>query len=852
MTAAEQVGSSLAFVYIDNDTNTLAINSEDKWATVLPKRFDSQRAEQAVYELCQKHNIDYVSPENVTNTVREAINDYYARNRPPKEKSLGQPSQSKTQEALELAMDKCVELFVDQHGNPYAAVKVKDHVETLALNRTRFRNWLCRAYYESKQGILNGEDVNNVLSILKAEAEFGDNRKELQLRASLDSPHTIYYDLTNSHWQAVKIAPEGWAIESAPIMFTRYSHQQPQITPASQAPPDIFDKFFALTNVRSEDDILLLKCYIVALFVPGISKPVLMLHGEQGSAKSTLQELIRMLVDPSSVRTLSFPRDVNELVQKLSHHYIAYFDNVSYIKEWVSDELCKAVTGLGFSKRMLHTNDDDVIYNFMRCIGFNGINLGATKADLLDRGLIIHLSRIPKERRRKVKEIWQKFDEIKPQLLGYIFNTLAKVLQVQRQGGVELKEHPRMADFAEVSEIICRSMGNLPGVLLEAYYRNIGLQTEEAIEANPVALCIAKFMSSKAEWKGSVTQLLEELEQTAGDLKINTARVGGWPKAPNALSRKLNEVITNFREIGIEIDRITDTSTNTRLVQIRKSSPKSPEPPNQERTSAGGNTGDTNSIKKESSSISPEQNQARSGDTGDTGDRLSTINNDGAAARRCNNGSSSQFNTSSDEYSHNGKNLAQLETDGNVGMDNNMGNTASPSNISSEHEATEEATKLGYSIPAHQPQNASNFPNITTSADVTAIDSPHPPSKVSSSMTEASLPPIGGGDYAVVGSDNNNLDSVLGQNFATFDLEWSVDDAGNNSVIYAAGIVDNHGNEKVLHIADFGNSEAELLQAIVNEITKYLVTVGWSTTAIAVAPSDPASSTIVEGNGGAA
>jgi hypothetical protein len=156
MTATEEVGSSLAFVYIDNDTNTLAINSVDKWAAVLPKRFDSQRAEQAVYELCQKHNIDYVSPENVTNTVREAINEYYARRRPPKEKSLGQPSLSKTQEALELAMDKCVELFVDQHGAPYAAVKVKDHVETLTLNRIRFRNWLCRAYYESKQGILNG------------------------------------------------------------------------------------------------------------------------------------------------------------------------------------------------------------------------------------------------------------------------------------------------------------------------------------------------------------------------------------------------------------------------------------------------------------------------------------------------------------------------------------------------------------------------------------------------------------------------------------------------------------------------------------------------------------------------
>lgn len=50
--------------------------------------------------------------------------------------------------------------------------------------------------------------------------------------------------------------------------------------------------------------------------------------------------------------------------------------------------------------------------------GFNGINLVATKADLLDRGLIIQLERIPEEKRRKIKDIWNDFNEIRPQLLG--------------------------------------------------------------------------------------------------------------------------------------------------------------------------------------------------------------------------------------------------------------------------------------------------------------------------------------------------------------------------------------------------------------------------------------------------
>ena len=183
-------------------------------------------------------------------------------------------------------------------------------------------------------------------------------------------------DLTNKEWEVVRIdAENGLTIVNTSILFRRYSNQQPQVHPSREYPPDIFNQLMRLINNRGNDNKLLLKCYIVSLLIPEIPKPVLMLHGEQGSAKSTLQEPIKMLIDPSSIRTVTFPRDINELVQKLMHNYICYFDNVSEIKEWISDQLCRAVTGSGFSKRELYSDDDDIIYNFKRCIRFNGINL---------------------------------------------------------------------------------------------------------------------------------------------------------------------------------------------------------------------------------------------------------------------------------------------------------------------------------------------------------------------------------------------------------------------------------------------------------------------------------------------
>jgi hypothetical protein len=272
------------------------------------------------------------------------------------------------------------------------------------------------------------------------------------------------------------------------------------------------------------------------LFFPGIQKAILMLHGEQGSAKTTLQELIKTLVDPSSILTLAFPRDINEFIQGLAHNYIVYFDNISNIPEWISDILCRAVTGSGFSKRMLFSDDDDIIYNFKRCIGFNGINLAATKADLLDRGLIIQLSKISKDKRRENEEIRTEFEIIRPKLLGYIFSILVKVLATI--SSVKLSELPRMADFAKVCETISRWMGNEPNVFIKAYERNIQLQTEQVLESNIIALVIVKFMDNKEEWIGSATALLSNMETVAATMKVNT-KSRAWPKGPNILIRRL-------------------------------------------------------------------------------------------------------------------------------------------------------------------------------------------------------------------------------------------------------------------------------------------------------------------------
>jgi hypothetical protein len=535
-----------------------------------------------------KWGIDYEKRQKEKRSKKNATNND-ANNKDNDDNNEKPDSASILLAELKQKGDDLFQLFVDKQGVAFCASEIDDHRETLAIKSSRFRRWICKKYFESNSKPIKGETLKQITDLLEAQALFSKNVKDLRLRTSssddeiisINSDGTktkvIHYDLTNPLWQAVRITPTGWGVEESydvPVIFRRHSNQVAQVIPSREYPKDIFDQFMDLINVKDDDNKLLLKCYIIALFIPDIPKAVLMLHGEQGSAKSTLQELIKRLVDPSSIISLTFPRDINELVQQLSHNYVAYYDNVSFIRDWISDQICRAVTGSGFSKRELYSDDDDIIYNFKRCIGINGINLAASKADLLDRSIIIVLERIAKENRRKIQEILLELESIKPMLLGYIFDVISKVLKVVTSGGIDLDSKSRMADFEEYCEIISRCMGYEDFAFIEAYRENQKLQTDAVIEGSPVALAVVRLMEQNNydDWAGTATDLSRDLESVADGISINTSNKG-FPKSPSALIRRLNEVRTSLRETGILIEYTKSSDLKrSRIIKIRKMS----------------------------------------------------------------------------------------------------------------------------------------------------------------------------------------------------------------------------------------------------------------------------------------
>ena len=278
--------------------------------------------------------------------------------------------------------------FKDQYGRPHAAVRFgKEKILIIMpLKSNKYKRYLCKLFRENRNGEIVGEEaINSAINTLAADADFDGETIPLHLRVAWGQKESktkelyIYYDMTDGQGRIIEISADGWCIISGkdadfPILFKRHN-QTPQVTPDRNYTKDIFDRFLNLTNVLNPEHKLLLKVFIISAFIPEIDHPILTTYGPQGAAKSSLLRLIKMLVDPSKPVLLTLLKNIPEFIQQVNHNYLVFWDNAKYIPYWLSDEICKAVTGIGHTKRELYSDDDDIIYEHRRIISINGINV---------------------------------------------------------------------------------------------------------------------------------------------------------------------------------------------------------------------------------------------------------------------------------------------------------------------------------------------------------------------------------------------------------------------------------------------------------------------------------------------
>jgi hypothetical protein len=127
--------------------------------------------------------------------------------------------------------------------------------------------------------------------------------------------------------------------------------------------------------------------------------PLLVISGEQGSAKTVLSKMLRALVDPNAAPVRALPRDERELfIASSNSHVLA--DNISRLQAWPSDALCRLASGGGFAVRQLYTDQNEVLFDAARPVILDGIEEVITRPDLADRSIFLTLPPVGEARRQ--------------------------------------------------------------------------------------------------------------------------------------------------------------------------------------------------------------------------------------------------------------------------------------------------------------------------------------------------------------------------------------------------------------------------------------------------------------------
>ncbi|WP_254430131.1 hypothetical protein [Ruegeria sp. HKCCA4812] len=507
-----------------------------------------------------------VTAAYLTSKVRPAANDphppmYHKENPDPYTLPIHRDEPAPIRNDDNAALVDGLELWNTPQGEPYVTLRAKGHFEHWPVGSATFRNYLAYAHYKAEGKAPSNAALDDKRRMLEGVARFEGETYPVSSRiASIG--RTVYLDLGDTDWQAVAITSEGWQVVSHPPARFRRSPAM-QALPVPERHENGIELLREFLNVESEDDFRMLVAWVLGCFHPKGPYPILILSGEQGSAKSTTAQTLRDLIDPAQPSTRSTPNSEQDLVIAAMHNHVLSFDNLSTIRPMMADAFCRIATDGGFGTRKLHTDSDEVLFNATRPCLLNGIPDLAARPDLADRAIGVHLPVIPPGKRKTLGAFNRDFAKAKPYILGALLDAVSCALG--RIDSVSLSEAPRMADFAKWAVAAEDSLGWAQGAFLDSYAANRARSDQAAVEANPVALAILSLMDGRQRWSGTATELKQTLRDRFPALTEDSQ---SFPRSEARFGAALRRVQPVLRRQGVNIAFSREGKAGMRVIEL--------------------------------------------------------------------------------------------------------------------------------------------------------------------------------------------------------------------------------------------------------------------------------------------
>ncbi len=396
-------------------------------------------------------------------------------------------------------------------------------------------------------------DCKAALAVKEDDAIFHqENQVTIHRRVAGSLKDGITYFLADAEWRYVIVTPQGCKIRKhSELKFLKGAMDEAQVKP--QKGGNYLDLILPKLNMEP-DDALLFAVYLAQAFSRGSSHFAAVISSSKGTGKSTLSKMTTELIAPTKTGVAIQPSSEDDLKTMLASTYVAAFDNTATLSSTFSNLLCAAITGSKAAKRKLYTNCDQIILSLHSLVLINGIDIVPYKSDLAERSLYFELLPIKDTERRTDAEIWAEFYRDKPQILGAIFQTLVKAMQILET--VKIKKLHRMADAHLEMMAIAIALGIEQAEfqrILDANHKK--LQDAYATN-NPFVDFVLVYLQSHPNVDGPAAKVYRAMEDSiVGDR-------GFFPKSPSMLSRRLNEEKDALFQAGYRFEKSKTASCN--------------------------------------------------------------------------------------------------------------------------------------------------------------------------------------------------------------------------------------------------------------------------------------------------
>jgi hypothetical protein len=469
---------------------------------------------------------------------------------------------------IALARSQC-QFLHDAQREPYAVFEAAGARQVHGVLSSGFSDFLSHAYYTQHDRAPTEQSLKVALATLRGQAQFEGDACEVFTRVA-KTEAGYWLDLCNDAWQCVQVTATGWAVvagEAAPL-FTRSASMRPLPVPERGGTLDVL---WSLVNVPEADRLLVL-AWMLECLRADTPHVVLELVGEQGSAKSSTQRVLRRLIDPNQADLRAAPKSVEDVWIAARNSHMVSLENLSHLHPQYQDALCVLATGGGYSARTLYTNAEETILELRKPIVLNGISVIVTAQDLLDRCLHIDLPAI--HNRELAGDMEARFEAAQPALLGALLDLFVKVLAALPSVAIAPEHRPRMADFAALGEAVFRVHGEPAGAFLARYSAMRKEGVLRTIDASPVGAALAAYLAEvPGGFNGTLSELLDRLDRYRPHGEA-------WPRTPKGLGDALRRLAPALRLIGFECKSLPKTGGVIRWHIFSRPQPADPCPAN--------------------------------------------------------------------------------------------------------------------------------------------------------------------------------------------------------------------------------------------------------------------------------